>query len=81
MEGRAVRPKGCATNTRRPPASARPPTPCRSRSRSRRHGLSAAADLVLIDAERGQLAHRIIAGRGRPRAVTVLVARCRLAGD
>ena len=37
------------------------------RSRSRRRGPSAAVDLVLIDAKRGQLAHRVIAVRGPSR--------------
>jgi len=39
----------------------------RCRSPFRRRGLSAAAGLVLIDAKRGQLARRIIAGRGPSR--------------
>ena len=38
------------------------------RSRSRRRGLSASVDLALLDATRGRLTHRVIAGRSsRPR--------------
>ena len=35
----------------------------RCRSRSRRRGLSASVDLALVDAKRGQVAHRVVAGR------------------
>ena len=66
-----MRPKDCATNTRRRPAVG-DAADANAAAVPVATGLSAAVDLMLTDAERGQLAHRKrtahsqLAQRGRP---------------